>query len=102
MLGSYITGATGHPVMRERDLELYLIRRVKALGGLCLKFVSPGNAGVPDRIILLPKNDIRFLELKSIFKKPTKLQEFRLQQLRELGFIAGWVNTKEGVDDFLS
>jgi hypothetical protein len=88
--------------MRERDLEKYLIRRVKALGGLCFKFVSPGNAGVPDRLIILPQNGIHFLELKSVSEKPTPLQIYRLMVLRELGCHAEWVDTKEAIDDFLS
>ena len=102
MVRSHITGTTGHPAMRERDLERYLIRCVKTMGGACYKFVSPGNAGVPDRIILLPNRDIRFLELKSRFQKPSKLQEFHLQRLRSFGFIANWANSKEAIDEFLS
>lgn len=88
--------------MRERDLERYLMRRVKALGGLCFKFVSPGNAGVPDRLIILPKNGIRFLELKSVFRKPTKLQQYRLAQLQALGCVAAWADSREAIDEFLS
>ena len=37
--------------MQERQIERNL-REVKSLGGLALKFVSPGMAGVPDRIVL--------------------------------------------------
>ena len=88
--------------MRERDLERYLVKRVKERGGLCFKFVSPGNAGVPDRIIILPENGIGFLELKSVSEKPTKLQEYRLAQLRTLGCKAGWTNSKGAIDDFLA
>lgn len=88
--------------MRERDLERYLVKCVMERGGLCLKFVSPGNAGVPDRIVILPGNKIHFLELKSISKKPTQLQEYRLAQLRALGCSASWADSKEKVDDFLA
>ena len=35
--------------MRESSIESYLVRKVKEHGGLCYKFVSPGNPGVPDR-----------------------------------------------------
>ena len=38
--------------MRESSIESYLVRKVKEHGGLCYKFVSPGNPGVPDRIII--------------------------------------------------
>ena len=38
--------------MIENDIEKYLVRRVKQMGGLALKFVSPSMAGVPDRIVI--------------------------------------------------
>ena len=37
--------------MRERDVERKLVRAVRDSGGLALKFVSPGMAGVPDRLV---------------------------------------------------
>lgn len=39
--------------MLERDFEKKMTDLVKRLGGLCLKFESPGNTGVPDRLIRL-------------------------------------------------
>jgi hypothetical protein len=50
--------------MRERDIERHLVERVKALGGMCIKFTSPGRRGVPDRIVLLPNGCLWFVELK--------------------------------------
>ena len=38
--------------MKESYIESYLVRKVKEHGGLCYKFVSPGNPGVPDRLII--------------------------------------------------
>jgi transposase len=38
----------------ERDIEQALIKSVRKAGGLCLKFVSPGWSGVPDRLCLWP------------------------------------------------
>lgn len=48
----------------ERDIEKRLTRQVTLAGGLCLKWVCPGWAGVPDRIILLPGGRVIFAELK--------------------------------------
>jgi hypothetical protein len=48
----------------EKDIEQKLRNQIKARGGLCLKWVSPGNNGVPDRIILLPGARIYFVETK--------------------------------------
>ena len=51
--------------MRERDVERYLRERVKQLGGRAYKFVSPGNNGVPDRIVMLPGGKLFFVELQA-------------------------------------
>ena len=40
--------------MREKQVEQKLVQAVKARGGICPKFVSPGFDGMPDRIVLLP------------------------------------------------
>ena len=73
-------------MVRERDVERALIRQVRKAGGLCLKFVSPGWDGAPDRVCLWPGGRITFVELKAPGKKPRPLQIRRIEQLRELGF----------------
>ena len=48
----------------EKDIEQKLIKIVERHGGMCLKWVCPGWAGVPDRIILMPGGRVIFVELK--------------------------------------
>lgn len=48
----------------EKEIESKLVKLVKQTGGLCLKWVCPGWAGVPDRIVLLPGGRVIFVELK--------------------------------------
>lgn len=48
----------------EKEIESRLVKLVKRRGGLCLKWVCPGWAGVPDRIVLLPRGRVVFVELK--------------------------------------
>ena len=72
--------------MRENEIERRLAVSVKKMGGMAVKFVSPGLAGVPDRIVLLPGRKIAFVELKAPGKKPRPLQEKRMRQLKNLGF----------------
>ena len=72
--------------MRERDIENKLGDAVKAVGGLCWKFTSPGTSGVPDRIVLMPKGRIAFVETKAPGEVPRKIQLKRHKQLRALGF----------------
>lgn len=50
--------------MLERDFEKKMTDLVKRLGGLCLKFESPGNTGVPDRLIIGTHGNIYFVEMK--------------------------------------
>ena len=40
--------------MREKAIEAQLVQATKHRSGLALKFTSPGMAGVPDRILLMP------------------------------------------------
>ena len=72
--------------MLEREIERKLVNAVKERGGLCWKFTSPGTAGVPDRIILMPKGHIAFVETKAPGETMRPLQEKRKRQLESLGF----------------
>jgi hypothetical protein len=47
----------------ESDIEKKLKREVEKIGAECFKFVSPGNPGVPDRIVLF-NNYTYFIECK--------------------------------------
>lgn len=70
--------------MRERDIEAKLTRGVRKLGGECLKWVSPGTVGVPDRIVIMPTGDVYFVELKTEHGKlsgPQDYWQFRLHDL---------------------
>jgi hypothetical protein len=71
--------------MLEHRLEQALVRAVRDVGGLALKWTSPGTTGVPDRIVFLPNGRIVFVELKAPGKKPTALQAKIHEQLRRLG-----------------
>lgn len=72
--------------MREKAIEQKLTLMVKRQGGICLKFVSPGFVGVPDRIVLFPGGCVAFVEVKSPGEKPRPLQTSRHKLLRRLGF----------------
>ena len=51
--------------MKESYIESYLVRKVKEHGGLRYKCVSPGNPGVPDRLINTPTGKTIVADLKT-------------------------------------
>ena len=61
--------------MREKTVERKLVKAVRDSGGLALKFVSPGMAGVPDRLVLFKGGKAAFCEVKAPGEKPRPLQE---------------------------
>ncbi len=71
--------------MLEKELEAKFRESVREAGGRAYKFVSPGNSGVPDRLVVLPGGHIGFVELKQPGKKPTRLQARQHNILRGLG-----------------
>lgn len=71
--------------MRESDIERSLEEKVRKQGGLSYKFCSPNNPGVPDRIVITPKGQIIFIELKTEFGKLAKIQDWQIRRMRELG-----------------
>ena len=69
----------------EKYSEKKLIKAVRAVGGIAPKLVSPGYDGMPDRLVLLPKGRMGFVEVKAPGKKPRPLQTARLELLKRLG-----------------
>lgn len=72
--------------MRESVIEMALTKQVKQMGGKALKFISPSNTGMPDRLVLLPKGKVGFVEVKAPGKGPRPLQLARHKMLKNLGF----------------
>ena len=70
----------------EKTLERKLRLHAEKLGGLAIKLVALHFTGLPDRLILLPKGRIYFVEVKTTKKKPTKRQLLVHDKLRGLGF----------------
>ena len=87
--------------MREKDVERRLVKAVRDAGGLALKFVSPGMAGVPDRLVLLPGCRVVFCEVKAPGEKPRPLQVHRMEQLRALGFRVYVVDGVEKIGEMI-
>lgn len=72
--------------MLEKQIEKAFVMAVRARGGWCPKFTSPGTDGMPDRLVLMPGGRMAFAELKAPGEKPRPLQLARHEVLRALGF----------------
>ena len=86
----------------EKFTEQKLVRAVKTMGGLALKFITPGYNGVPDRIILLAGGKAAFVELKAKGKKMRPLQVKRKRELESLGFSVYCIDNVNQIGEVLS
>lgn len=84
----------------ERDVEKLLVRGVKERGGRAYKFVSPGNAGVPDRIVIFPNGHLYFVELKREDGELTQNQVMQIRRLTVLGQQVVVAYGRAGVEKF--
>ena len=79
---------------KENRDERRLTHGVKTLGGITFKFVSPGRAGVPDRVVILPGGAgrasaaVHFVELKARGGRASALQQRMLAKLRRMDVTA--------------
>lgn len=86
--------------MKESEIEKILVREVKKLGGTAYKWVSPGNDGVPDRIVVFPDRKPVFTELKTDKGRLTALQEVQIGRLRKLGQEVAVIYGLNGLSQF--
>jgi len=88
-------------VLPEKKIEQLLRDAVRAEGGRAYKFVSPGNDGVPDRIVCMQGGRTVFAELKRHGGKLTHLQEIQIARLKETGQDVAVVEGLNGLIGFL-
>jgi len=84
--------------MLEKQVENYLRKVVKENGGKIFKFVSPGNAGVADDIVLMP-NSLWFIETKKPTGKLAPLQEYFKKTILKYHYVNyATLHTKEQIN----
>lgn len=71
--------------MKESAIEARLVKMVRERGGLCPKFVSPNNPGVPDRIVIAPGGRVIFVELKTEIGRLANIQKWQIEEMRKRG-----------------
>lgn len=88
--------------VREKEIEEQFRKAVKQAGGKAYKFISPGNDGVPDRLVVMPGGRIGFVEVKAPGKTPTPLQRARMRELRALGCSVQVLGARESIADVIA
>ena len=86
----------------ENEVEGHLRRRVEKAGGVCVKFLPDFARGFPDRIVLLPRGVLVWVETKrpqgGVLSPVQKVQHVLL---RRLGQRVEVVWTKDQADDLI-
>jgi hypothetical protein len=96
--------------MRERDIEAYLVKRVKAMGGEVRKVQWIGRRGAPDRLVMLPRTwsvsgnlcTAIWVELKAPGVKAEAHQVREHQRMQAMGQRVVVIDSLKGVDEVLS
>ena len=82
----------------EKHIEAYLVKRVKALGGIAYKW--RGHGGAADRIVVLPDGVVWFVEVKTVGGRLSALQKVFAADMARLKQKYRVLWTKEQVDEF--
>ena len=73
--------------MSEAKYQSKLIKKYEAEGYYVLKLICTNKAGIPDLLALKP-DDVKFIEVKGKLTKVSPLQNYRIKELKKLGFDA--------------
>ncbi|MFD1954280.1 VRR-NUC domain-containing protein [Paenibacillus thailandensis] len=88
--------------MRESTLERKFRLAVERIGGKAPKWVSPGNRGVPDRLVILPGGRTVYAELKAPGKPLEPLQRKWQKTLLGMGHRHYKIDSDEDIDRFIA
>mgnify|MGYP006887540329 FL=1 len=87
----------------EKQVERYLCRCVRRIGGRAYKWTSPGCCGVPDRLVFFPGGGVVPVELKAPGRKGnlSKSQQLQIKRLAAVGTKVYVLSTQGEVDKFM-
>lgn len=84
----------------EKYLERKLVKAVEQVGGMCVKIHNPYYRGLPDRLVIMPDGGTCWVELKTLGKKPTKLQEQAHAELRKREQVVYVIDSEIKLNEF--
>ena len=71
--------------MTEQQIQSKRIKQLEAEGYYVIKLVKTNKNGIPDLIAIPRDSGVLFSEVKTLKGKMSKLQEYRLKELKEHG-----------------
>lgn len=71
--------------MTEQQIQSKLIKELESKGYYVIKLISTNKNGIPDLIAIPRDSSVEFYEVKKPNGKVSKLQEYRLKELRAHG-----------------
>ena len=74
--------------MTEQQIQKKKIDELEMLGYYVIKLIKTNKNGIPDVLAIHPEHGVEFYEIKTKKGKVSKLQEYRLKELREYGVTA--------------
>ena len=71
--------------MTEQQIQSKRIKELEAEGYYVIKLITTNKNGIPDLLAIPPNSDVIFSEIKKPNGKLSKLQEYRLKELKTYG-----------------
>ena len=69
----------------EANYQARLVKKYEREGWEVIKLLKTNKNGYPDLLLLKP-NEVRFVEVKALKGRLSKIQEYRIKDLRSKGF----------------
>lgn len=73
--------------MTEQQIQRKRAKELEEHGYYVIKLIKTNKNGIPDLIAIPPNSDVLFSEIKKENGKVSKLQEFRIEELKKHGCI---------------
>lgn len=73
-------------IMTEQQIQAKRIKQLESKGYYVIKLIKTNKNGIPDVIAIAPGSDVIFSEIKKPKGKVSKLQDYRLKELKDYGF----------------
>jgi Holliday junction resolvase len=72
--------------MTEQQIQKKRIDQLEKEGYYVLKLIKTNKNGIPDVVAMHPEKGVLFSEIKTPKGRLSKIQEYRLKEIKEYGF----------------